>query len=140
MNPLSKMENFVLDIIRNGPVTGMTTDEIGKAQTITSYSYDNIRNSGLKLLRARGAVVAVGMRNRQVAYLDVERAGAAPHDQPMESRQNGDGRPYVQGEVSNLRRVLASYIEKVVAEDYGELDAHYLARCLLRDWDIEPKV
>lgn len=144
MIELNPLEKVVLGIVKAGPASGMNRDEVTAAVMAdgkSTYKPNTVRCHGLKSLSEKGLVVKVGMRDRQIVWLDVERAGAnaAPHDQPETKPNGGGGFTFVQpGEVNNLRRELATYIEKVIEED-GGFDASWLARCLLRDWDVRQR-
>lgn len=140
-NDLTRMEKRVYEAIIAGPSTGLTSDEIAIA---TNRPYDSVRNHGTNLLKRRGLIVPIGSRpakpenprSKQTVWLDAERAGvnAAPHDRLEEKENKPNGHFLI-----STRLALTEYIKKTIAEDGGIADPSWIARCIVRDWNIKPR-
>lgn len=153
MDALSRCEQTAYDIIRSGPDCGMTSREIFEAQTATQYSMSTLQNHGIKFLKTRGMIVPVGsrarmnqkgtQRTRQTLWLDSERAGSSVQQPspPSEIPRTALQKELVAA-VSDLiatRLALSEYLQKAIAEDNGQADPSWLARLLVRDWDIKAR-
>ncbi len=152
MDALSKCERIVYDIIRAGPDSGMTSREIFEAQTASEYSMSTLQNHGIKLLKMQGMVVPIGsrarmnaagtQRTRQTLWLDADRArGRVAQEIPQETIEEAPQQALVRN-VSDLiatRLALTEYLQKAIAEDGGQAEPSWLARLLVRDWDIKPR-
>lgn len=73
---LTNLEDFVLYIIQNGPITGMTKDDVHAAQN--RYERDSL-SPRFKPLWRKGKIVEVGTRKvksgkNQTVWIDTDRA------------------------------------------------------------------
>lgn len=149
---LSKIEKLVMELVQAGPVTGMTRDDLFSAQKEkgSEYQATSLATHGIKPLAENGLLVLVGTRHSGNSHfkvwLDSERAkniGNGPGEAMQHSENQINGafleKNLPKASDISVRQALTVYIKDAIIADGGYADPSWIARLIVRDWDIKPR-